>query len=108
MDRHQGQKNYSNQICCTGDGFVEGATWNNATLNSGTNDPRDRPNLLQPIFNLTFSKTRRFNVLDHLVLRAQRKKWNDWKVKKTNAAMWSCAVFRAFFDWAIGGEGCGS
>jgi hypothetical protein len=43
MDRHQGQRNYNNQICCTGDGFVEGATWNNATLNSGTNNPRERP-----------------------------------------------------------------
>ena len=46
--------------------------------------------------NLTFPKTRRFNVLDHLVLRVQRKKGNDWKVKKTNA------VFRAFFNWARG------
>jgi hypothetical protein len=87
MDRHQGQRNYMIQICCTGDGFVEGATWNNATLNSGTNNPREPPKIYFNRLLIWRFQNKAIQFFGPTWYCAQRKKWHDWKVKKTNAAI---------------------
>ena len=83
---------------CTGYVLFEGAARNNTTRNSGTQSKSKTqfdffltdflffafPNQCDLIFWTTW-------------LDAKRKKWNEWIMKKLNAALGSCGVFRFIY-----------
>ena len=76
-----------------GDVFFEGAARNNEHSIRDLIQERDQIDFFNRLTDSNLSyQNKTIQFCGPLGIARNVKKWNDWKVKTTNAAMWSCVV----------------